>query len=348
MQEPEFLLVQVVAVDPTAGAGVSGLPNEFLIRTDDPSIWYKSGLADTAWTRLGSGAAIPTPSSSGAAIGVYGNGSDGDVIMGAGTTTLIRDMFYHDLTVPAGATVQTAGWFICVSGTLTLEGTIDHGGGDGADATIAGAGVGGSGTNRNAGDPPFSTAGGPGGVGLGTSSSNQGSTYPNCVARGGRGGTGDAGLGALGGTVTATGSKGDIRQLPWCLNACLSPTDSGVRVSCSSGGGGGTGANFTAQAFGGGGGGGGGYLVLCARAIAGSGLVRAKGGDGGDAFLQVAGNSAGGGGGGGGGVAVVVTDTLAANLPTITAAGGTGGAGVGPAGTVGADGGSGLLLVFSG
>jgi hypothetical protein len=347
MQEPEFGLVQVVNVDPTAGAGISGLPNEFLIRTDDPSIWYKSGVADTAWTRLGSGAAIPTPSSSGAAIGVYGNGSDGDVIMGAGTTALARDMFYHDLTVPAGATVQAAGWFICVSGTLTLGGTIDHGGGDGADATIAGPGVGGGGTDRN-GSAPFSTAGGAGGVGSGGISSNQGSVYPSCVARGGRGGAGDDGLGGSSGAITATGSAGNIRQLPWCLNACLSPTDSGVRVSCSSGGGGGAGAAFTAQAYGGGGGGGGGYLVLCARVITGSGLVRAKGGDGGDAFQQVAGNSAGGGGGGGGGVAVVVTDTLAANLPTITAAGGAGGGAVGPIGTNGAVGGSGLLLVFSG
>lgn len=45
-------------VDPTVGAGIPGVPlNQFGVRTDIPSFYYKSGAADTAWTILSGGGA---------------------------------------------------------------------------------------------------------------------------------------------------------------------------------------------------------------------------------------------------------------------------------------------------
>ncbi len=46
------------AVDPTAGLGVPAPLNQLLIRTDDSSLYFKSGQADTAWTKVGSGAVV--------------------------------------------------------------------------------------------------------------------------------------------------------------------------------------------------------------------------------------------------------------------------------------------------
>lgn len=43
--------------DPTTAGGVTAPLNQLLIRTDSPSIYYKSGATNTAWTRLGTGTA---------------------------------------------------------------------------------------------------------------------------------------------------------------------------------------------------------------------------------------------------------------------------------------------------
>lgn len=43
--------------DPTAGGGMSAPYKQLLVRTDDPSLYYKSGDANTAWTKIGAGAA---------------------------------------------------------------------------------------------------------------------------------------------------------------------------------------------------------------------------------------------------------------------------------------------------
>jgi hypothetical protein len=51
---------------------------------------------------------------------IFGDGSDGDVTLGAGTTTLARDMYYDDLTVPNGSTLAAAGFRIFVAGLLTV------------------------------------------------------------------------------------------------------------------------------------------------------------------------------------------------------------------------------------
>ncbi len=50
----------------------------------------------------------------------FGDGSDGDVVLGAGTTTLSKDKFYRNLTVPSGATLACAGFRVFVSVTATV------------------------------------------------------------------------------------------------------------------------------------------------------------------------------------------------------------------------------------
>jgi len=54
---------------------------------------------------------------------VYGTGSDGTVVI-ASNTSLTRDMYYDNLTVNSGATLNPNGYRIFVKNTLTLNGTI--------------------------------------------------------------------------------------------------------------------------------------------------------------------------------------------------------------------------------
>lgn len=52
--------------------------------------------------------------------GFYGDGSDGDVTVSAGTTTLTRDRAYDDLTLAANAIIAANGYRVFVAGTLTM------------------------------------------------------------------------------------------------------------------------------------------------------------------------------------------------------------------------------------
>jgi hypothetical protein len=49
--------------NPTAGAGMPAPDKQLLIRTDTPSIYYKSGTTNTAWTQIGSAGGAGTVSS---------------------------------------------------------------------------------------------------------------------------------------------------------------------------------------------------------------------------------------------------------------------------------------------
>ncbi len=57
---PSMLMYWFDNVDPTAGAGLSAPLNQILIRTDNNTVYYKSGLADTAWTQVGGGGVVVT------------------------------------------------------------------------------------------------------------------------------------------------------------------------------------------------------------------------------------------------------------------------------------------------
>jgi hypothetical protein len=66
---------------------------------------------------------------------IFGNGSDGDFFCPPGTYTLPTNMNYHNLTINASRTLDTAGFIIRVSGTLLNKGTIKDtiSGGDGGE-----------------------------------------------------------------------------------------------------------------------------------------------------------------------------------------------------------------------
>lgn len=73
-------------VDPTLGAGMTAPLNQLLIRTDVPSVYYKSGAANTAWTKIGNGTSSGgTVTSVACGIGLSCAPSP---IVGAGTVSL--------------------------------------------------------------------------------------------------------------------------------------------------------------------------------------------------------------------------------------------------------------------
>jgi len=65
---------------------------------------------------------------------IWGDGSDGAVVISS-NTTLTRDMYYSDLTVNSTFTLNTGGYRIFVSGTLTNNGTIANNGGNASGPT---------------------------------------------------------------------------------------------------------------------------------------------------------------------------------------------------------------------
>lgn len=267
------------------------------------------------------------------AVGVFGDGSDGDVTV-AGTTTLVRDMFYDDLTIGAAGVLETAGFRVFVRGTLTITagGIIRHNGAIGSAGGGGGGGAGGAGAVVG-----FLAAAGAGATGgNATANGSNASAFANNTI-GGAGGNGgnsnNGGTGGTGGTpVAPTAAEGGWRFLESMVNARTAslPLRPGL-----GGGGGGGGTNGT----GGGGGGGGGAVVIAARLVANAGSIQARGGVGGAAYTGPDALGNGGGGGGGGGFVFTLTRGMT-GAGTIDANGGAGGAGhlVGAAGATGSAG----------
>jgi hypothetical protein len=243
-------------------------------------------------------------------IGPYGYGTDSNVTI-SGTTTLTRDMFYSNLTINAGAILNTAGFRVFVRDTCTIAvgGVIQNNGGA-ASGSAAGAGA------------PANTLGGAGSGASGLVNSSVAGT--NIVdALGGNGGQGGSGgVGGMATPVASTNGGPDIiKTFP---NAVQGRQLAGGVIRGGAGGGSGLGS---AGFAGGGGGGGGGVLMIAAHIITGSSAtIQAKGGNGGT-------GTPGGGGGGGGGCVIIVTDLQPTGV-TFSAPGGTGG-GNGSAGAPG-------------
>ena len=83
----------------------------------------------------------PSPVSDSFMMGMFGDGSDGDVTIAAGTTTISREMHYNNLTLAAGASLKSAGHRIFVNGTLTYNvGASINDNGNSASAAPGGAG----------------------------------------------------------------------------------------------------------------------------------------------------------------------------------------------------------------
>jgi hypothetical protein len=304
------------------------------IDTATPQVWQNTTGA-AVWQPVGG-----TVSSFAGLSAMWGDASDGNLTLGAGTTVLARDMCWNNLTVPVGSTLDTAGFRVFVFGTLAGGGTIGR---------IANNGTNGSGVINGSGGGALSAAnslgvgssnGGNGGFGGTAGTAGGGATNgPNeyGTTAGGAGGAG-TGAGGAGGTQTVQNvNAGTIRFAEWALQARLGGSTSLGTIGPGGGGGG-----SSLNSGGGGGGGGNAYVAVAARNVTFTGTISARGGNGGNGFAG--GGATGGGGGGRGGIVVLVFASGAA--PTIDVGGGTGGTG-GGGGVNGATGPAGLALTFN-
>ena len=314
------------------------------------------------------GGAVPTAGDSLDML-LFGDGSDGVLNVTAGTSTLARDMQYTNLTISGTGAIDTAGFRVAVSGTLTLDNApanaitwvVATGGGNasGTGAGAAGAQV--SSANKRIGGASPGYIGKTGGTGAGTNGSNQTTTViTGAIAKGGDGGVGGTGGNAganSGGTGGTTVSISSVATNLYEPIGTLPLYDSGLGLTIGASGGsavnyvgggvggssGGSGAGDGTAGGGSGGSGSGGICVgVWARTISrgagtAAGCISAIGGVGGAGGSPVAGNRGGGsgGGGGGGGVVVLVVRTLtgAQKTAAIVATGGAGGAGAAGTGT---------------
>lgn len=286
----------------------------------------------------------------------FGDGSDGDVTI-TSNTTLTRDMYYNNLTINAGITLNTNNFRVFVRNTMTLNGTI---GAPGANATNNNATIG------YAAKGTINALSGNGGAGWSVAAG--GSIASNCLGgAGGKGGDGDIRLGefgAAGGTITVpVDAAGGANCLKNAISAYLQRVfNVNTAVSLAGGAGGGSGyragGSTTNPGISGGAGGGG--AAIFANSITGTGTISCRGGNGIGATSGTGGSRWGGGGGGGGGWVVVVTSTpySAVNLAagtanvgtcTITVQGGTGGIGFATSGTAqnGENGQPGRMFLFN-
>ena len=289
--------------------------------------------------------AAPVPATPSA---VYGDGSDGSPTFDGTTTilgivpssnvyTLTRDLYLASPTINVGVTIDPSGFRLFANGTLTNNGV------------IANNGIAASGTNGATGGTAQTgqTFGGNGGVGQNgvTGNGNIAASLTQCLGSGG--GAGGGGATTTGGgtpvPVLPPSTAGSIHAQPGMLTGypIITVAGSGFKPGCGGSSGGGDGTNN-----GGGGGGGGGAVLVAAWKFAGTGVIQARGGNGGSVTVSTLG--AGGGGGGGGGYVVVVSSSVVAGAvagQTIDANGGAAGAGHGTTVTAASPGSAGLVVL---
>lgn len=305
--------------DAMAGANSPSATNVFLTNNDTTgtgSVVRESVLSSIAGT-------------------LFGDGSDGNVTISAGTTTISRDMYYNNLTIETGGTLNPSGYRVFVKGTLTFQGTGkiarngNNGGnggngangvaGGGASAggtagtagaalsagTLAGAGIAGAGATGGAGTVGDATPGSAGAqapapsnvtTAVGSSSSNGG----------GAGGNGGGGFNGVAG-----GTGGALRNGATVTNPTIMPRTAINAIDLRY-------INDTTVS----------YMNGSAPAPGGA---SGGGGAGGNQGAGTATGGAGGGGGGGGGtggIVMVAAFTVVGGYATcIQALGGTGGNG---------------------
>lgn len=304
----------------------------------------------------------------------FGDCSDGNVTISSGTTTLVRDMFYNNLTITGTGFLSFQNQRVFVCGILNLSGAqafAMNANGNTASSGTAGGNAGGGGATVAVGTNLTGHAGVVGGTGttaVGTQAgvASGGNTVAN--SSGGAGGAGGAGSGFAGGASRAAIAVTNFPMRDIVASWFLPVTGSGAQVFVAGGAPGGSGGGGDGAASGGGGGGGGGSgqsIYLAANIIqtdnttAGA-VIAAWGGGGGQGGTPTSGNTGGGGGGGGGsgGWAVVKYNTRIG--PTVTSGistlggnsfGTTGlhgnGHGTGSAGSNGAIGGNGLIQILN-
>lgn len=320
-------------------------PYDYTVSNDDIQ-----GLIDTsvAASRTAIEAEIIT-----AVAGVFaGRGSSGAINVNSGTpgtVVLAANVYATSYTLAAGVNVQTVGFmiFATLSVTVSSTSTIEF-----ADQATINAAVDVRGAHGNVGPSQGNPGnGGTGAVGAGaTGGAVASSIHGTVVDHGGDGGGGTGGAtGGDGGDTTAftatNGSTfGGIMALITGNNF-----SSGLATQVIGGGGGGSGRGDAAAGKGGGGGAGGGIVfIICGGTItiASGGAIRALGGNGGTVTGGVLAKGGGGGGGGGG----LVTLAAAYTGSGYSVAGGTHGTGIvvttGAVGNNGADGQAGTRMQY--
>jgi hypothetical protein len=229
---------------------------------------------------------------------VFGDGADGDATL-SGSQVLSRDMYYDNLTVEPGATLNPNGYRIFVRSTLTLmDGSAIARNGNGPDRFGPGAAL------------------APGTLGGSGAGSWRGGAYDIqhiTNSLGGSGGSGES-FDDNGVATPPPEHVGGVNVFRSASSALSGRSLDGGMITGGAGGGSGLGA----EGHRGGGenpsGGGGGVVVVAARTVVVHGTA---------SVTAVGGSGFGEGGGGGGVVAVVSTSPQPAGL-TLSAAGGAG------------------------
>ena len=152
---------------------------------------------------------------------IFGDGSDGTVIISS-NTTLTSDMYYNDLTINSGFTLNTGGYRVFVKGTLTVNGNIGRdgndgsAGGDGSGQTAGALGAGGAllangslqgslvGPDGAAGGTGVTRSDGGGEVGIAGGAGTNGANAEKSLGFAGE----DGSVGGKGGSLTPVGRAG--------------------------------------------------------------------------------------------------------------------------------------------
>ncbi|MDB5491449.1 MAG: hypothetical protein JWO78_1298 [Micavibrio sp.] len=305
----------------------------------------------------------------------FGDGSDGNVTLSSGTTTLTRDMYYNNLTLSGTASINNGVFRIFVAGTLDLTAAP-------AGAIIAAAAATGGNASANTGGAATNQtalgANKPIGIGMNSVAGSNGSNAAGIAGAasaiatffGGLGGCGGNGEKGGNGAASTGGSIGTSSLAGGCdpRYATLAPFYYGSvplisagQCGASGGGGGGDGG---ASGGGGAGGAGGNPVVIYANTISrgastATGCITTTGGNGGNGGVPTSGNRGGGAGGsgGGGGPVYIVYKTLTGTgksgaITSIGGSGGNGGNGIGTGmggyGGAGGKGGAVILVQIGG
>jgi len=289
----------------------------------------------------------------GAESSMFGAGSDGDIII-TSNTSLLRDMYYDNLTINTGVTLNSNGFRIFIKNTLNTVGTgkiasNGNNGGNGGNGTGSGGIAGIAATQAyTTGTLPVPLTGATGGTGGIDSSTGTAGTAGTALAKaltlensvaGGTGGTGGGGIaGGTGGAGAATTTA--MFTPPNALFTAIynlfdlvagTVIQYGIAPSSGGGGGGGGGTGGSCPTCSGGGGGGsgssGGVVWIAAKTITNL-TTEAKGGVGGqggnDNSVSGGGGVGGGGAGGNGGTIILIYSKSTTISTDVT--GGAGGA----------------------
>lgn len=321
---------------------INGQPVTAVLQTGDalPGGLFKNGCWVTGVRLSDDGTKLFFRSGAATVPSIFGNGSDGDVVI-SGTVTLpvpvphqsIVEMQYKSLTINAGATLKCASWnaglIIRVQGDCTIHGTIDQSGlapktnpdNNYPYPTQLVCGNGGRGGNGDKG-----TNGSEGGIyGNGMLKRAYGGGYGGGGGGGGGGGSSASGTGTGGAGGDSTGITINTPNIWVGGSAGVTGTPNGGNGSYGGGGGGGRGragasggsGNGGDGSYGSGGGdigaggggngayGGGVLLLYIGGNLTIDGSIKANGNNGGGGgaagYPTYNGNYGGGGGGGAGG-----------------------------------------------